>query len=132
LFHVNDFEFSEPQNPIHYSLAGNSDVLDIVVHQNIRLSHVIVSDILDSDYLRIVFQILEHVDTKKLSKPFEKFTDSERFQNLACKLISRRIEINSGVEADIAALVLRPPLLRRTDCRPVRLKFQNLTVIFLV
>jgi hypothetical protein len=41
---------------------------------------------------------------KKASEPFEKFADWERFQNLASNLISPRIEINSGVEADKAAL----------------------------
>jgi hypothetical protein len=58
LFHVNDFEMSAPLNPTHYSPAGNGDVLDIVVHQNIRLAHVIVSDILDSGHLSVVFHIL--------------------------------------------------------------------------
>jgi hypothetical protein len=52
LFDLNEFEISAPQCPIHYSSAGNGDVLDIVVHQNIRLLlvYVIVSDILDSDH----------------------------------------------------------------------------------
>jgi hypothetical protein len=49
LFNTNDFEISAPQCPTHYSPAGNGDVLDtrIVVHQNVRLSKVIVSDVLD-------------------------------------------------------------------------------------
>jgi hypothetical protein len=67
LFNVNDFEISTPQHPTHYSPAGNGDVLDIVVYQNIRLSHVIVSDILDSDHLPIIFHTLVHVTTKKNS-----------------------------------------------------------------
>jgi hypothetical protein len=54
-FDLDDFEISAPQCPTHYSPAGNGDVLDIVVHRNIRLSNVIVSDILDSDCLPIVF-----------------------------------------------------------------------------
>jgi hypothetical protein len=78
-------------------------VLDIVVHRNIRLSNVIASDILDSDHLPIVFNILDHDRTTKLSEPTEKFTDWERFQSLASDLISPRIEINSGVKADKAA-----------------------------
>jgi hypothetical protein len=45
LFDVSQFEISAPQCPTHYSPSGNSDVLDIVVHQNIRVSDVIVSDI---------------------------------------------------------------------------------------
>jgi hypothetical protein len=67
LFDVNYsyFEISASQSPTHYSPAGNGDVLDIVVHQNIRLTHVTVSDILDSDYLPIVFHIVDHVTTKK-------------------------------------------------------------------
>jgi hypothetical protein len=48
-------------------------VLDIVVHQNIRVSDVIVSDILDSDYLPIVFHILVHVKVRNILEPFEKF-----------------------------------------------------------
>jgi hypothetical protein len=54
LFDVNEFEISTPQCPTHYSPAGKGDVLDIVVHQNIRLSDVTVSDILDSNHLPIV------------------------------------------------------------------------------
>jgi hypothetical protein len=72
LFDINEFEISTPQCPSHYSPAGNGDVLDIVVHQNDRLSSVIVSDILDSHHLPTVFQILDHVKTKNLSEPVEK------------------------------------------------------------
>jgi hypothetical protein len=36
LFHANDFEISSPQHLTHYSPAGNGNVLDIVVQQNIR------------------------------------------------------------------------------------------------
>jgi hypothetical protein len=50
---INEFEISAPQCPTRYSPAGNGDVLDIVVHKNVRLSEVIVSDILDSDHLTI-------------------------------------------------------------------------------
>jgi hypothetical protein len=103
LFDVNKFEISAPQYPTHYSPAGNGDVLDIVVHQNIRLSDVTVSDILDSDHLPIVFHVLDHVIIRNPSEPVEKFTDWERFQSLASDLISPRIEINSGEAADKAA-----------------------------
>jgi hypothetical protein len=75
LFDRNDFGISAPQYPTHYSPMGNEDVLDIVVHKNIRLSDVIVSDILDLDHLPIMFHILDHVRTKHNSKPFEKFTN---------------------------------------------------------
>jgi hypothetical protein len=46
-FDRNDFKISAPQCPTHYSPGGSGGVLDIVVHKNIRLSNVIVSDILD-------------------------------------------------------------------------------------
>jgi hypothetical protein len=48
-------EFTAPKCPTHYSPSGNGDGLDIVVHKNVRLSEVIVSDILNSDHLPIVF-----------------------------------------------------------------------------
>jgi hypothetical protein len=83
--------------------VGNGDVLDIVVRQNIRVPDVIVSDILDSDHLPIVFHIQDHVKISNLSEPVEKFIDCEQFQSLASELIAPRIEINSGVEADKAA-----------------------------
>jgi hypothetical protein len=103
LFDASDFETSAPHCPTHYSLVGNGDVLDIVVHKNIRLSNVIVSDILDSDHLPIIFHIMDQVKTKTISAPPEKFTDWERFQSLASNLISPKIEINSGPEAEKAA-----------------------------
>jgi hypothetical protein len=62
-----------------------------------------VSDILDSVHLPIVFHILDHVKIRNLSEPFEKFTDWGRFQSLASELISPKIEIKSGLEADKAA-----------------------------
>jgi hypothetical protein len=77
-------------------------VLDIVVHQNIRLSEVAVSDNLDSDHLPIFFCMLDHVRTTNLSDRVEKFTDWERFQNLSSNLISPRLQITSGAEADKA------------------------------
>jgi hypothetical protein len=79
LFDVHEFEISAPQCCTHYSPVGNGDVLDIVVHQNIRVSDVIVSDILDSDHLPIVFHILDHVKIRNLSEPTEKFTVSEPY-----------------------------------------------------
>jgi hypothetical protein len=67
------------------------------------MSDVIVSDILDSDHLPINFHIHYHVKIRNLSDPMEKFTDWDRFQNLASALTSPKIEIKSGVEADKAA-----------------------------
>jgi hypothetical protein len=84
---------------------------EIVVHQNVRLSKVIVSDVLDSDHLPILFHILDHVTTSNLSEPIERFTDWERFQRLASDLVSPKIQINSGVEADEAAREFAAPIV---------------------
>jgi hypothetical protein len=67
------------------------------------MSDVIVSDILDSDHLQIVFHTLDHDKIRNLSDSIEKFTDWEWFQSLASELISPKIKIISGVEADKAA-----------------------------
>jgi hypothetical protein len=101
--HINEFEILAPLCPTHYSPAGNGDVLDIVVHKNVRVSEVTVSDILNSDNLPIVFHLLDHVRTRNHSGPIEKFAHWERFQRLASELISPRIQINSEEEADKAA-----------------------------
>jgi hypothetical protein len=66
-------------------------MLDTVVHKNIRLSHVTVSDILDSDHLPIVFYILDHVRTKNISEPIQKFTYWKQFQSLASNLIKVKL-----------------------------------------
>jgi hypothetical protein len=92
--------------------VGNCDVPDIVVHQNIRVSDVIVSDILDPDNLSVVFHILNHGKIRNLSEPVEKCTDWDRFQSLASELISPKIETNSGVEADKVARTLQSSLLQ--------------------
>jgi hypothetical protein len=68
LFDLSDFKISPPQCPTHYSPAGNGDVLDIVVRQNIRVSDVTVSDILDSDHLPKIFHMLDHVKIRNISE----------------------------------------------------------------
>jgi hypothetical protein len=78
------------------------------VHKNVQLSEVNVSNILDSDDLPIVFQLLDHVRTTKLSDPVDKFKDFEQFQSLTSELISPRIQINSG-EAEKQPATLLPP-----------------------
>jgi hypothetical protein len=81
------FEISASQCPTHYAPAGKGDVLDIVVHRNVRPSEVIVSDILDSEHLQIVYQLLDHVRTRNPSDPVDKFTDLDQFKKLASELI---------------------------------------------
>jgi hypothetical protein len=102
LLHINDFEISAQQCPTHYSPMGNGDVLDIV-HKNVRLSEFIVSDILYSDHIPIIFYLLDHIRSRNLLDPVDEFTDWERFHRLASELISPEIEINSEEEADKVA-----------------------------
>jgi hypothetical protein len=70
-------------------------MFDIVVHKNVRLSEVIVSDILDSYHLPIIFQLLDCVRTRNTLDLADKFTDWEQFQSLNSELILSRILINS-------------------------------------
>jgi hypothetical protein len=74
LFDLIEFEISAPQHPTRCSPAGNGDVLDIVVHRNIRVPDVIVSKIWDSGHLPIIFHILYNVKFRDLSEPIEKST----------------------------------------------------------
>jgi hypothetical protein len=60
--------------------VGNGNALNIVVHKNIRLQKVTVSDFLDSDHLPIVFHILHHVRTKILLEPLKEVADWNRFK----------------------------------------------------
>jgi hypothetical protein len=103
LYDVNDFEILVSLCPTHYSPAGNGGMLDTVVNKNTRLSNTIVSDIMDSDHLPIIFYIMDHVRTTKLLKQLTKLTNWDRFKSLATDLISPRTEINSGIEANKAA-----------------------------
>jgi hypothetical protein len=55
----------------------NGDVLDIVVHKNIRLSNIVVFDILDSSPTNNI----PHPGSREIkndSAPLEKFTDCGR------------------------------------------------------
>jgi hypothetical protein len=68
LLNLNEFEISAPQYSTHCSPAGNCDVLDIVVHKKVRLSEVIVSEILESDHMLIIFHSLDHIKLGILRK----------------------------------------------------------------
>jgi hypothetical protein len=79
---VYEIKISAPQCPTHSSPTGNDDALDIAVHQSIGLSSIIVPDMRDSYRLPIVLHILDHVKTKNLSEPAEKFTVGKVFKAL--------------------------------------------------
>jgi hypothetical protein len=74
-------------------------MLDTVVHKNLQLPEITVSDILDSDHLPILFNLLDHITTRTLSNRGDKFTDWEWFQRLSSELISPNIQINLREEA---------------------------------
>jgi hypothetical protein len=103
LFVISNFKISAPQCSTHYTPDGRGDVLDTVVHQNVRQSEVIVTDILDSNHLPIMFSILDPVRIRQALDPVEKLADWELFQSLASELVSPNIKIHSSKEADTAA-----------------------------
>jgi hypothetical protein len=78
-------------------------MLNTVLHKNVVLSAVTVSDSLDSKHLPIIFLILDHVRASNVSNQAKKFIDWEWFQSLVSELISPRSQINSGEEGDKAA-----------------------------
>jgi hypothetical protein len=57
-----------------YTSAGICDDLYIVVHQSVRLLEVIVTDILDSDHLLIMFSNLDSVRTSVALDPVKDIT----------------------------------------------------------
>jgi hypothetical protein len=73
LFVSCNFEVSTPEYSTHYTPDGRGDVLDTVIHQNVRLPEVSVTDILNSAHLPIMFSILDPVRTKEDLHPVEKF-----------------------------------------------------------
>jgi hypothetical protein len=87
LFFISYFKISAPHCCTHYTPDGRGDVLNMVVDQNVRLSEDIVTDILDSEYLSIMFSILDPVRMREVLKPAEKLTDWELFQSLASEPI---------------------------------------------
>jgi hypothetical protein len=96
LFVRSNFKISAPQCCVHYTPDGRGEVLDIVVHQNIWLLEVIVTDILDPDHLQIMFSILDPVRTREVLDPIEKLADWELFQSFALNpYVSPNIQIHS-------------------------------------
>jgi hypothetical protein len=86
--------------------------VDVVVHKNVQLSHIIVSNILYSDHLPVVFYLLDHISlfstcwiilVRNLLEHVEKFTDWEQFKSLDPELTSPRIQVTVGEEADRVA-----------------------------
>jgi hypothetical protein len=75
LLNNNDFQISGPQSSTYYTPRGNGDVLHVVIHQNIHLPNITVSDVMDSDHLPIFFHILEHVSARNILTLVEIHTD---------------------------------------------------------
>jgi hypothetical protein len=96
LFVSSNFKISAPQCSTRYTPDGRGDVLDIVVHENVQLAEIIVTDILDLNRLPTIFSILDPVRTGESSDPVEKPRDWELFQSIASELISPDIKIDSS------------------------------------
>jgi hypothetical protein len=54
-------------------------MFDTVTYENIKLSDVIISEVLDSDHFPIVFHILELVRSRNLSDTNKEYTDLEPY-----------------------------------------------------
>jgi hypothetical protein len=61
----------------------NADVLNIVLHQNVLLLDIVVSDVLESYHLLIIIHIPKNIRTRNHQGRVEKFTDWELLQSLA-------------------------------------------------
>jgi hypothetical protein len=94
-----DFQIAAPQSLTHYTPKGNGDVFDIVVHRNVLLSDVTVSDVLDSNHLPIMLHILDHISARDFLAPVEFHTEWERFRSLSSDLVSLRIQIDAAERA---------------------------------
>jgi hypothetical protein len=84
---------------LHYTLdGGRGHVLDTVVHQNVGLSEVIVTDVLHLDHDQYCSAFLTLLEGGKLEIHLKKLTDREQFQSLASELISPNIQIYSSMK----------------------------------
>jgi hypothetical protein len=102
-----DFQISAPRHPTHYTPSGNGDVLDVVLHRNVRISDINILEILDSDHLPILFHMLDHVSTRDNSASIEIQTDWEQFQSLASILTAPTTQIHISEDAEEAARKFR-------------------------
>jgi hypothetical protein len=78
-----NLEISAPQHATHFIPNGRGDVLDILVHKDIRLSEVRFLDIMNSEYIPIMFCILDHIKAREILDPVKNSLDWEVFQILA-------------------------------------------------
>jgi len=87
-----------------------------------------VSNVLDSDHLPILFNILDHVSVWDISAPVETYTDWERFRSLAYDLISPRIQIDTAEEAEKAATTFAATTFTATTALAYRLSTHTFTL----
>jgi hypothetical protein len=71
-----NLEILAPQHSTHFVPDGRGDVLDIVVHKDVQLLEISMLHILDSNYIPIMFCILDHVKAREVFDAVEKFTQS--------------------------------------------------------
>jgi hypothetical protein len=96
-----NFEISAAQCSTHYSPDGRVDVLDNVLHQNVRLSEVIFTHNLGSYHLSIMFSIRTLLEWGKLRSSWK--TDWELLQSQASEFTPPNMQIHSSNEAHKAA-----------------------------
>jgi hypothetical protein len=98
-----DVQISASSSSTHYTPRENGDILDTVIHYNVRLSGVTVSDVLDSDHLPIFLNILDQVCARDNSARVERHTDWDLFRSLTSDLIHPRLQADTVEEVRRAA-----------------------------
>lgn len=108
-------------------------MLDIAVHKNVRLSEVIVSEVLDYDHLSLVFHLLHQSASWKISAPYDKFTDWKRFLGLASEVIEPRfkIRVTCGKKPIKQTATLLLLYFWHSGYRTAKLRSWNLVAIYL-
>jgi hypothetical protein len=61
LFDKKDFQILASQRPTHYNRQRIGDALNIILHKNVLLTDVIVSDVLYSHHPPVIFHIQVHI-----------------------------------------------------------------------
>jgi hypothetical protein len=80
LLHKNEIKISAPQCPSHYSPTINGDMFKTVMHKNVQLAKVTVSNILNSNHLTTVFHLLDPIRTRNHSDPVHNSWNGSSFK----------------------------------------------------
>jgi hypothetical protein len=92
------------QSPTQYTPQEIRYILQTLVHRNVCLSDVTVSDVLESNHLPVFLHILDNFITTDSSASVETRTDTKRFRFLASALNPVLIKTDNVEEDENAAV----------------------------